>query len=218
MFTGIHVHGAPEAIVTDGGSVFKANQAMEIYDALGITKEQIEARKPWQDYVESHFSVMKRMEAYKLEQAASWEEFCNVHARFVADYNHQSHFAHLIREDGKRTIDHSGYICYQRWRLYSDEGLVGEQAAVWLMKETLTVTHAELPVAQYAVDFGVDGRSFENITELRVFTPHPSPQLRLFDDEIMSEVEWRKVIRLPDYARRKLPPIGPGPLQSRLFA
>jgi hypothetical protein len=41
---------------------------------------------------------------------------------------------------GKRTIDKSGYICYQRWRLYSDEGLVGEQAAVWLMKETLTLT------------------------------------------------------------------------------
>jgi putative transposase len=76
---------------------------MEIYDALGTTKEQIDARKPWQDYVESPFSVMKRMEAYKLEQATSWEEFCNVHARFVADYNNQSHFAHLDREDGKRT-------------------------------------------------------------------------------------------------------------------
>jgi putative transposase len=248
LFTGIHVHGAPDAIVTDGGSVFKAKQAMEIYDALGITKEQIEARKPWQDYVESHFSVMKRMEAYKLEQATSWEKFCDVHARFIVDYNHQAHFAHLDREDGKRTpaevlgwihgryvpiptlseifellygkrtIDRSGYIRYQRWRLYSDEGLVGEQAAVWLMKETLTVTHVEQPIAQYVVDYKSDGRSFENMTELRAFPPHPTAQPRLFDEEIMSEVEWRKVIRLPDYARRKLAPSGPGPLQTRLFA
>ena len=248
LFTGIYVHGAPEAIVSDGGKVFKANQALEIYENIGIGKEQIEHRKPWQDYVESHFSIMKRMEAYKLSQAASWEEFCDVHARFVADYNHQSHFAHLDRGDGKRTpaevlgwvhgrympiptlseifellygkrtIDRSGYIRYQRWRLYGDEGLVGEQASVWLMKETLTVTHAEQPVAQYAVAFGDDGRSFEDVTELRAFNPHPTPQPRLFDDEIMSEVEWRKVIRLPDYARRRGTPDKAGPLQSRLFA
>ena len=67
---------------------------------------------------------------------------------------------------GRRTIDRSGYIRYQRWRLYSDEGLVGQPAAVWLMKETLTVTHAEQPAAQYAVDFGPDARSFDNVSEL----------------------------------------------------
>jgi putative transposase len=119
---------------------------------------------------------------------------------------------------GKRTIDRSGYIRYQRWRLYSDEGLVGEQAAVWLMKETLTVTHSEQPVAQYAVDFGPDGRSFENIAELRAFAPHHTPQPGLFDAQAMAEVEWRKVIRLPDYAPRKGVPSGAGLLQSRLFA
>lgn len=86
------------------------------------------------------------------------------------------------------------------------------------MKETLTVTHAEQPVAQYAVNFGADGRSFENLIELRGFSPHPTLQPRLFYDEIMSEVEWRKVIRLPDYTRRKVLPSGAGPLQSRLFA
>jgi putative transposase len=188
------------------------------------------------------------MEAYKLSQATSWEEFCNVHARFIADYNHQSHFAHMDREDGKRTpaevlgwvhgryvpiptlseifellygkrtIDRSGYIRYQRWRLYSDEGLVGEPAAIWLMKETLTVTHAEQPVAQYTVDFSPDGRSFANLTELRAFEPHSTPQQRLFGNEIMADVEWRKVIRLPEYARRQGIPEKAGLLQTRLFA
>jgi transposase len=100
FFTAIHV---PEALVSDGGSVFKANHALEIYDRLAIRKEQIEHRKPWQDYVESHFAVMKRMEAYQLEHALSWEQFCDVHARFVADYNHQEHCAHQGRTDGRRT-------------------------------------------------------------------------------------------------------------------
>jgi Integrase core domain len=248
FFTGIYVHGAPEALVSDGGSVFKANQALSIYAQLDITKEQIESGKPWQDFCESHFSVMKRMEAYKLEQATSWDEFCAIHARFTADYNFQMHLAHQDREDGKRspaevlgwvhgrhvpiptlsqlfellygtrTIDRSGYIRYQHWRIYSDEGLVGEHASVWLMKETLTVTHAEEPVAQYAVAYGADGRSFENLTESRSFPPHPSPQLRLFDTRIMDEVEWRKVIRLPQYSARKVSPEAAGPLQKRLFA
>jgi hypothetical protein len=248
LFTAIHVHGAPEAIVSDGGTVFKAHQAMAIYEQLGITKEQIERRKPWQDYVETHFAVMKRMEAYKLSQAASWDEFCAVHARFIADYNHQGHFAHLMREDGKRTpaevmgwvhgryvpipmlsevfnllygartIDRFGYIRYQRWRLYSDEGLVGKPAAVWLMKETLTVTHSEQPVAQYTVAFGPDGRAWENLTESQAFAPHPTRQSRLFGDEIMDAVEWRKVIRLPKYARRKERPAAAELLQPRLFA
>ena len=119
---------------------------------------------------------------------------------------------------GKRTIDRSGYIRYQRWRLYSDEGLVGEQAAVWLMKETLTVTYAEQLVSQYTVDFGPDGRSFERIAELRAFAPHQTPQLRLFDADALADVEWRMVLQLPEYAQRKSTPSGAHPLQARLFA
>lgn len=251
FFTAIHVHGAPEALVSDGGAVFKANHAMEIYNHLEIKKEQIEHRKPWQDYVESHFAVMKRMEAYQLEQATSWEEFCDIHARFIADYNHQEHFAHHERADGKRTpaevlgwvhgryvpiptlsqlfellygtrtIDRSGYIRYQNWRLYSDEGLVGERASVWLMKETLTITRQDIPddpVAQYTVTYDADGRTFQELNELRPFPSHPTPQQRLFDVGTMRAVEWRKVIRLPSYRSRHSDIIPNGLLQQRLFA
>src|SRR5262249_45842757 len=92
LFTAIHVHGAPIGLASDGGSVFKANVALELYQRLGIEKQQIERRRPWQNYLESSFNIMKRMEACKLAQATSWEEFCAVHARFLVDYNHQQHF------------------------------------------------------------------------------------------------------------------------------
>lgn len=78
LFTAIHVHGAPIGLVSDGGSVFKANVASELYQRLGIEKRQSERRRPYQNDVESTFNVMKRMDAYKLEQATSWEEFCAV--------------------------------------------------------------------------------------------------------------------------------------------
>jgi hypothetical protein len=47
LYAAIRQHGAPEALVSDGGSVFKAKQALRIYEALGIRKEQIDRKQPW---------------------------------------------------------------------------------------------------------------------------------------------------------------------------
>jgi hypothetical protein len=85
LFTGIYVYGAPIGLVSDGGSVFKATVARELYARLGIEKARIARRHAWQNDVESHVLTMKHMGRYRLEQATSWEEFCRVHARFVAD-------------------------------------------------------------------------------------------------------------------------------------
>lgn len=57
LYAAIRHHGCPEALVSDGGSVFRAKQAMEIYRALGIAKEQIEKRQAWQNYIESNLGV-----------------------------------------------------------------------------------------------------------------------------------------------------------------
>lgn len=59
------------AACSDVGGVFKANVALELYQRLGIEKRQIKRRRPWQNYVESSFNNMKRLEAYKLEHARS---------------------------------------------------------------------------------------------------------------------------------------------------
>ena len=72
--------------------VARSRAGVVVMNAIGGIS--FEARKSWQDYVASHSSVMKCMEGDKLEQATSWEELCATHARFVGDYNFQSHFAH----------------------------------------------------------------------------------------------------------------------------
>lgn len=46
LYAAIRQHGTPEALVSDGGSVFKAKQALRIYEALGIRKEQIDRKHP----------------------------------------------------------------------------------------------------------------------------------------------------------------------------
>ncbi|MBA4117092.1 MAG: helix-turn-helix domain-containing protein, partial [Rubrobacter sp.] len=61
LYRAVEEHGSPEALVTDGGAVFRATRALAIYEALGVCKEQIERRQPWQSYVETHFNVQRRM-------------------------------------------------------------------------------------------------------------------------------------------------------------
>jgi hypothetical protein len=248
LFTAIHLHGAPEALVSDGGSVFRSNKALEIYEHLAIRKERIARRKPWQNYVETHFAVMKRMEAYQLERATSWEDVCQIHARFVADYNWQEHFAHQEREDGLRTprevlgwvhgrhvdlptldelfharhaerrIDQHGYVQCNHWRLYGEEGLAGQEASVWLYRETLTIAYQEEPIAQYAMTAGPDPARWEEILELRAFpSRYPSAQGRLWDQQTLATIEWRKVYRVPRRARRQRRP-GARWIQATLLA
>src|SRR5215204_4492988 len=49
----IETHGAPEVLVSDSGSIFKAKHAQAIYAALGIRKEAIAQGQPWQNYIEA---------------------------------------------------------------------------------------------------------------------------------------------------------------------
>jgi len=58
LFAALSTAGAPNAIVSDGGGIFYCNQAMDVYSALGITKERIEPRQAWQNYIESHLYVI----------------------------------------------------------------------------------------------------------------------------------------------------------------
>src|SRR3712207_2750975 len=46
LYSAVERYGSPEAIVTDGGAIFRANQALSIYEALNIDKEEIARGRP----------------------------------------------------------------------------------------------------------------------------------------------------------------------------
>jgi transposase InsO family protein len=89
--------GSPKALASDSGSIFKAQDAMRIYAALGIQKEQIELGQPWQSYIETTFNIQRRMADWHFAQATTWPELQASHARWLHDYNAQDHRAHLKR-------------------------------------------------------------------------------------------------------------------------
>ena len=226
----VETHGAPETLVSDSGSVFKAKHARFIYAALGIRHAEIERRQPWQNYIETHFNVMRRMADYHYAQATTWPELQAAHARFFTEYNHQPHSAHqerpidrqspaavlgwvqgawcapadldrLFRLRALRRVNAAGSVRFRHWRIHAERGLAGKRAAVWVHGETLTVEHETETLAQYRVAVETDGRHLRKIDEPRFFaTKHRSPQPFLVS---LEETAWHPVRRLAPYRPRR---------------
>jgi hypothetical protein len=77
--------------------VFRAKQLLAICEALEIEKEYIHPRQSWENLVETHFNVMRRMSQVHFEQVSSWDAAKAAHVRFVTDYNTQPHFTYDCR-------------------------------------------------------------------------------------------------------------------------
>lgn len=183
LHAAIERYGAPQMLVSDGAGIFKANQAKAIYRTLKITKETIEKRQPWQNFVETTFAIMQRMTDYYFKKAETWQELVGAHDRWVEQYNTQKHQAHDHRTDGRhspaevlgfltsirhlpedlrraffeirftRVLDASGYARLKHWRIYAEEGLARREVTLWLGAEGLAVEYAGDTLARYEVDY-----------------------------------------------------------------
>ena len=199
LYAAVERYGSPEALVTDGGGIFRARQAKAVYAALRIRKEEIERGRPWQSFIETAFNVQRRMTDHDFAGAESWAELVAAHDRFVEDYNAQVHWAHRERHDGRRspsevlgflsgvrhreeelrrafftsryarTLDSLGYARFRHWRLYGEEALAGREAALWLAAESLTLEHAGEPLSRYEVRVEADTGELRSVGRPRLF-------------------------------------------------
>jgi putative transposase len=199
LYAAVERYGSPEALVTDGGSVFRARQARAVYEALGIAKHEIERGRPWQSYIETTFNIQRRMADWHFSQAKSWLELVGAHDRFVEEYNAQPHWAHRERPDGRRSpaevlgfvtgvrhreeelrraffsarfvrvLDALGYARFRHWRIYGEEGLAGCEAALWLAAESLTLEHGGEPLSRYDVEYTAGTEALRKIGRPRFF-------------------------------------------------
>jgi hypothetical protein len=238
----LRAYGCPTAVVSDGGSIFKANAVLRIYDTLKIERYQIAAGQPWQNYIETHFNILRRMADFGFAHATTWDELQAVHARFLHDYNVQDHFAHRKRKDGKRSpqavlgwvkgiwcdpatldrlfqvraprrFDQNGYVRFRHWRIYGERGLAGRHGAAWLFGTVLSLTFEETLLVQYQVAYAPDGRHLQALTEARLFA-NSHPSLQPYLPGLASD--WPLTVQLPPPApRRRLAVRG---VQGRLFA
>ncbi len=104
-------------LVSDNGSIFKAKQAMKMYELLGIRKEFIKKRQPWMSYIETTFNIQRRMGDFHFKKARTWEDMRVEHDRWVADYNYQVHWAHRNREDNRHSpAEVLGWVKGKMWQ------------------------------------------------------------------------------------------------------
>jgi putative transposase len=235
LFAAIRRCGSPEALVSDGGGVFRAKQAQRIYDALGIRKEQIEQRQPWQSYIETMFNVQRRMADWRFANAATWEELVASHDRWVADYDYQDHWAHRERADDRhspsqvlgwvtgttyglddlqrifyatrfgRRVNQAGYVRFRDRQIYGERGLARQHAAVWLNEETLTVAFSDEPLAEHAATYEADRVHLQTVTNVHLFATRFQSPQPPLWD--WGTVDWHLARRRPPYARRRRRPI-----------
>ena len=199
LYAAVERYGSPKTIVTDGGSIFRANQAMAVYEALGIEKEEIERRQPWQSFIETTFNIQRRMADYYFARAGSWEELLAEHDRWLESYNTQRHWAHEDRGDGRRSpsevlgwvtgvryhpndleraffstrftrkLDSSGYARLKHWRVYAEEGLARSEVALWLGTGGMSVEYGGQPLSRYDVSLSMGAKRLKDVTNPRLF-------------------------------------------------
>jgi putative transposase len=226
-------YGAPEAIVTDGGGVFYSNRAMAIYEALDIRKERIDPRQSWQNYIEAHFGIMRRLADYYLNKAPTLDEMKKAHRKFIRDYNCQIHFAHRERKDNRhspqdvlrgvlartlpaptlariffateftRRLDRSGYIRFRRWRFYAEAGLAKQEVQVSIYTSTLKIEYQDTELAFYTMEWEEDNKHIKEVKNPRFI--ETGYQSPQLTLWTLGPDEWLLFLKLPDYAARKKP-------------
>jgi transposase InsO family protein len=230
LFMAIQQLGAPEGLVTDAGSVFRAKQLQAILERLGVAKHEIARRQAWQNHVEALFGVQRRMADWGFAHAGSWTELLAVHDLWMADYNYQDHFAHQARPEDRRSpaavlhrvcgtlfapeelqrifystrfgrvLDRAGYARFRRWRIYAKRGLGTEPIAIWLYAEHLTLVYRDEPLPQYRVTYQPDQWWLQTVTPKHRFDTPHQSPQRPL--WAWGEDEWLPVLRLPAYAPR----------------
>jgi len=239
-------YGAPEAIVTDSGGVFYSKRAMAIYEALDIRKERIDPRQSWQNYIEAHFGIMRRLADYYLNKAPTLDEMKKAHRKFIRDYNCQIHFAHRERQDNRhspqdvlrgvlahtvpeptlariffateftRHLDRSGYIRFRRWRFYAEAGLARKSIQVSIYTSMLKIEYQDTELAFYTMEWAEDNRHIKEVKNPRVI--ETGYRSPQLTLWTLGPDEWLLFLKLPDYAARKKPQRKPDVLQLPLLA
>ena len=95
-------YGCPKQIVSDNGSVFKAHLLERAIDRLGIDWHNIEKGKPWQNLMESHFSIEYCLLDSYAKASVDLKDIQRQHGRFIDEYNISGHWHHkAYTEDGR---------------------------------------------------------------------------------------------------------------------
>jgi putative transposase len=245
LFAALSTFGVPKALVSDGGGIFYCRQAKDVYAALSIEKLRIDPRQAWQNLIEAHFNIVRRMADAKFARATSWEEMLTIHRTWMRDYNVQRHWAHEKREDGchspaqvigwhkgtmypesvlnrilfatryTRYLDKNGFLRFQNWKLYGERGLAKAPVTVWVYEGSLKVEYQAVTLSKYTVELQDDHQHVQAVSNPRL----QETPFRLPQLTLfdLGPHEWLLYWKTPDHAPAHRGRRVPGIVQLPLF-
>lgn len=96
------LNGCPENIVSDNGGIFKTSILLTACEGLGINHSYIEKGKPWQNLMETTFSIERRMLDSYVVGCDDLKQIYASHQRFIKEFNNCGHWHHKSKtEDGR---------------------------------------------------------------------------------------------------------------------
>ena len=79
-----------------------------------------------------------------------------------------------------RHLDPHGYIRFNNWRIFGEDGLAGEPVSVWIYEGTLKIEYQTTALSLYSVHLSPDHQITEVTNPRRLETRFRSPQLDLW--------------------------------------
>jgi len=229
LFAALAEYGCPEMIISDHGAVFRAEDYQRLLRALEIEPTYIELRKPWQNLIEAQFKVQLRLADFQFERAQTLEEIQTLHAAFIETFNTTRHWAHLEREDGRRTpvevlewvrgrpvertalrrlfgevqflrmVNRYGFVSVQRFYIYAEPGLARQRVAIWVYEGELRMEYQATLLARYRCTYDQRHRRLQAVSH-PVLYPTPFASPQLEVLEL-DEAQWVKVQQRAWYRR-----------------
>jgi transposase InsO family protein len=171
--------GAPSSLVSDRGSAFISEDYQRVCEKLGITVEHIEPHQSWQNLIETHFNIQRRLGDAAFARCQTEEELAQSHAHFIELYNASEHLAHQRRKAQmrtpeavlawvhgqvvspsrlhaafsalrwQRTLDRAGYVLLQNYYLYAERAAGRQRVCLWLCDDALHIDCRDELLASY---------------------------------------------------------------------
>ena len=179
--------------------------------------------------IEAQFKVQLRLADFKFEQAQTLDEIQTLHAAFIETFNTTRHWAHLEREDGRRTpvevlawvrgrpveratlrrlfgevqflrmVNRYGFISVQRFYIYAEPGLSRQRGSIWVYEGERRSAYQETLLARYRCAYDQRQRRLQDVS-------HPVVYQTLYASpqlELLEldEAQWIKVHQRAWYRR-----------------
>src|SRR2546422_734592 len=204
LYTACQRYGVPVHLISDSGGAFISDAFEGECTRLAIDHKTIisTAGQSYQNLMETHFNIQRRVYDYQLALTRTPHEFEEAHQRFLDLYNTTAHQG-LLKErftppiplhvlgasKGRlypppglvrkfahalfvRTTNRYGCVTLHRSHFYVNQGVPQTPVLLWVSGEDLRAVYDQVLVAEYHCHYNLRTRQ---VTHLRLGQWYPSP-------------------------------------------